>query len=92
MCRNNFVENLLKMSGNGLQAFHDKLTLVYLNDLVDIGDFVYLYDANQSKFSFPYWKFDKFNLEILDDIECRTELRFRKTDIPVLLNLSYFPN
>ena len=54
MCRNNFVENLLKMSGNSLQVFRDKLTLVYLNDLVDIGDFVFLYDASQSKLSFPY--------------------------------------
>ena len=79
------------MSGNGLQAFRDKLTLVYMNDIVHIGDFVYLYYANQSKLSFSYCKFDEINLQILDDIECRTELRFRKTDIPILLNCLKIP-
>ncbi len=83
---------ICKMSGYGLQKFRENLTLAYLNDLVDVDDFVYLHAANQSKSIYPYWKFDiKFNLENLDDTECRTELRFRKMDIPILLNCLNIP-
>ena len=79
------------MSGYGLQAFCDKLTLAYLNDLVEVDDFVYLYDTNQSKSLSLYWKFGEFNLENLDDVECCTEFRFRKTDISILLNILNIP-
>ena len=79
------------MSGYGLQAFRDKLTLAYLNDLAEMDDFVYLYDTNQSKSLSLYWKFDEFNLENLDDVECCTEFRFRKTDISILLNILNIP-
>ena len=34
------------MSGYGLQKFRENLTLAYLNDVVDVDDFVYLYAAN----------------------------------------------
>ena len=69
-CSKNCFE-ICKMSGYGLQKFRENLTLAYLNDLVDVDDFVYVYAANQSKSIYPYWKFDiKFNLENLDDTEC----------------------
>ena len=74
-----------------MQAFRDKLILAYLNDLLEVDDFVYLYDTNQSKSLFPYWKFDEFHLENLDNVECRAEFRFRKTDIPILLNILNIP-
>ena len=44
-----------------------------------------LYDANRSKPSFPYWKFDAFNLNDWGDTECRTELRFAKNDLNSLM-------
>ncbi|CAB4014568.1 Hypothetical predicted protein [Paramuricea clavata] len=73
------------MAGNSLQEFREQLTLAYLSDVIDIEDFVYLYQTNQSREIFPYWKFDKFDFESWDDTECHKELRFRKSDIPKLL-------
>ena len=39
----------------------------------------------------PYWKFDEFNLASWSDEECRTELRFAKSDLELLLNYLQIP-
>ena len=79
------------MAHHGLQGFRERLVSAYLSDLVDIEHFALLYQNNQSRSIFPHWKFEKFNLENWDDTECYTELRFRKSDLPTLLNNLQIP-
>ena len=46
-------------------------------------EFLLLYDANTSKNQdFPYECYGNFNLEEMDESECLSEFRFRKSDIP----------
>ncbi len=63
----------LKMAGQGLQAFREVLTEAYLLDLVDIEEFALMYENNELKNTFPHWKFDRFDLDTWDDVECHTE-------------------
>jgi hypothetical protein len=41
------------MAGNSLHEFRKQLTLAYLSDVIDIEDFVYLYQTNKSRDIFP---------------------------------------
>lgn len=70
------------MAHHGLQGFRERLVEAYLSDLVELEEFVLLYQNNLSRLVFPHWKFD---LESWDEAECHTELRFRKSDLPALL-------
>ena len=48
-------------------------------------EFCLLYDANRSRNpEFPYEEYGEFDLEEMDNNECKAEFRFRKEDIPVL--------
>ena len=63
----------------------DALVLYYDNGVIDDEEFCLLYDANRSKNpEFPYEEYGKFDLEEMDNSECKAEFRFRKEDIPVL--------
>ena len=46
-----------------------------------------MYDLNLSREIYPYRKFDKFNLTVLDDARCLSETRFYKHDLFVLLEV-----
>ena len=48
-------------------------------------EFLLLYDVNTSKNpDFPYESYGKFDLNDMDDSECLSEFRSRKSDLPVL--------
>ena len=51
-----------------------------------------LYDANLSKPIFPYWKFNKFDLNSWDEDECLSELRFAKSDLSALKECLRIPD
>lgn len=60
---------------NCLLLFHDQ-------KLIDDEEFILLYDLNRSKNpDFPYWRYDRFDLDRLSDDECKGELRFLKNDL-----------
>ena len=42
----------------GLQAARDALILAYDQNVIDDEEFALLYDYNQLKPLYPYWKFD----------------------------------
>lgn len=87
-----FVYLWLKfMARCGLQSVRDALTLAYAENYISDAEFVLLYEYNRSKPVFPYWKFNAFNLETWDDEECRTELRFGKHDLPLLMQCLQIP-
>ena len=56
-------------------------------------DEVLLYDVNTSKYpDFPYESYGKFDLNDMDDSECLSEFRFRKSDLSVLSEALHLPN
>ena len=67
----------------GLQSVRDILLVSYFEDAIDDVEFTVLYEENYSREIFPYWKYDKFDLNGWDDAECKVELRFDKSDLPV---------
>ena len=52
--------------------------------MIDDEEFCLLYDANRSKKpEFPYEEYGKYDLEEIDNSECKAEFRFWKEDIPM---------
>ena len=72
------------MGNGGLRSLREALLLAYGTNVIDSVEFAVLCDANSSRELFLYWKFDKFNFDDWDDIECRVELRFGKADVFLL--------
>ena len=79
------------MAAGGLEAVRDALIVAHAEDMIDDEEFVLLYEYNQATPVFPYWKFQGFNLETWDDVECNTELRFEKKDLPTLMRCLQIP-
>ena len=67
------------------------LLLTYDQQLINVEEFVLLYDLNTSKNpDYPHWNYDRFNLDNWTDDECKTDLRFYKSDVyrlPNVLNI-----
>ena len=63
----------------------DALVLYHDKGVIDDEEFCLLYDANRSKKpAFPYEEYRKFDLEEMDNSECKAEFRLCKEDIPML--------
>ena len=55
--------------------------------------FLVLFDANTSKNpDFPYWKYDRFDLDELGNDQCKAEFRFYKNDIFKLAEYLQLPD
>ena len=64
----------------------------YDDGLIDIDEFVLLYDLNTSKNpEFPYENYDVFELENVDEAECKAEFRVEKADLPQLAEVLGIP-
>ena len=79
------------MAVRGLQAARDALTFAYADHLIDDVEFALLFDYNLSKSIYPYWKYEEFDFQTWDEVECRTELRFDKNDLPLLMRYLQIP-
>ena len=55
--------------------------VAYDSGLIDEEEFRLLNDMNSLINDYPYWNYNKFNLEELDDSETWTEFRFLKNDL-----------
>ena len=64
-----------------LRKARESLLLAFSDNLIDDVEFSLLYDVNNSQNDYPYWVYNKFNLEHLDDAECWSEFRFLNNDI-----------
>ncbi|CAH3183760.1 unnamed protein product [Porites lobata] len=70
----------------------DLLLLTFCEGSITEDEFLLLYDLNTSKNpEYPYWDYKKFCLQDKDEAECKTEFRFQKNDIPLLLNVLGLP-
>ena len=63
----------------GLRDTRDALMVAYDSEYIDYEDFILLNNINQSKNDYPYWAYDRFDLENMDDTEIWSEFRFFKT-------------
>jgi len=74
------------------QHARDALVLCRDNGVIDDEEFCLLYDASRSKNpEFPFEENGKFDLEDMDDAECKAEFRFQKDHIPVLAEILGLP-
>ena len=65
-----------------LRTVRDELLIAHSTKVIDDEDFCLLYDLNKSsKPDIPYWTYDKFDLDLLNDGECKSEFRFYRNDI-----------
>ena len=70
------------------------LTLdAYCSNILNDSEFVLLYDINSSSnLCLPYWRYDRFNIEDMNDDECKSEFRFLKDDIYTLKEIMNIPD
>ena len=68
----------------------NSLLLSYVENIIDEDEFVLLYEFNNSKEIYPFWKYDKFDLENMDEAQCKREFRFLRSHIYDLKNVLKF--
>ena len=67
------------------EAARNLLLESYNDGLIDDDEFILLYEGNFSKNpEFPYEDYERFDLDVMDDVECKAEFRFTKSEIPRL--------
>jgi hypothetical protein len=65
----------------------------YRKGFTNTREFVLLYDANTSKKNeFPYWNYERFDLDEMSNAECKAEFRFFKNDIYKLADVLQLPD
>ena len=75
-----------------LKDIRNLLLLSHGDNLIDDEEFLMLYDINKSKnLDLPYQNYEKFELENLNEDECRSEFRFMKRDIFDLCDIFRIP-
>ena len=67
-----------------LATVRDALLISRYQNIIDDVEFALLYDESSSRLTFPYCKFERFDIDAWDESECRTELRFGKQDLDLL--------
>ena len=86
--------NYLKYKTNIAGASTNKTLLLdaYCSKTINETQFLLLYDINScSNLHLPYWKYDRFSLEDMNDDECRAEVRFLREDIYTLHDIMNIP-
>lgn len=69
------------------------IAYAYRKGFINDREFVLLYDANRSKNpDFPYWNYERFELDELTNAECNAEFRFYKNDIYKLADALQLPD
>ena len=55
-------------------------------------EFIMLYDLNKSRNDYPYWRYEGFELDSLDDDEAWVQFRFFRNDIYRLKEVLHIPD
>ena len=58
-----------------LKRARNNLLLSSVENIVDKDEFVLLYELNNLKEIYPFWKYDKFDLENMDEAQCKRKFR-----------------
>ena len=74
-----------------LREIKDILLFAHNDNLISEEEFLLLYDLNESNnLELPYWSYDRFDLDLLTDDECKSEFRFYKRDVHLLAKCCRF--
>ena len=74
------------------KEFRQTLLLYYDADLITDEDFIILYELFSSRNpDFAYDSYDRFDLDNMNDDECKAEFRVRKRDLPTLAQALRIP-
>ena len=76
----------------GLREARNSLLSAVNENIIDNEEFLLLYDVNKSRDDYPYWSYDSFNLDNLDDSQSWSEFQFLENDIYRLKNVLQIPN
>ena len=75
-----------------LREVREAILLAHQNKMINDEEFALLYDLNSSKnLDIPYWTYQPFDLDTMDDAECKTEFRFYRNDIYNLIDVLQLP-
>ena len=78
---------------SNLRETRNCIAYAYRKGFINDREFVLLYDANRSKNpDFPYWNYERFELDELTNAECNAEFRFYKHDIYKLADALQLPD
>ena len=62
-------------------------------EIINKDEFLLLYDVNKSKNpEYPYWNYERFKLPDKSETEFKTDFRFEKYDIPLLVEVHGLPD
>ena len=76
-----------------MQEVRDTLLLSFASNMIDATECLLLYGVNSPKNpDIPYWSFERFDLDLMTDDECKTEIRFCKNDIFELSEILNLPD
>ena len=71
----------------------DELLVSFCQEIINEDEFLLLYDVNKSKNpEYPYWNYERFTLQDKSEAECKTDFRFEKYDIPLLVDVLGLPD
>ena len=74
----------------------DELLSSICEEIINEDEFFFLYDINKSKSpAYPYWNYERFQLQDkseADRLSCRTDFRFEKYEIPLLVEVLGLPD
>lgn len=74
------------------ESVHNLLLLGFDHGLLDKEEFLMMYDAYTSENPvYPYKNYTRFDLKLKDKVECKTESRVKKKDIPELCHALRIP-
>ena len=52
-------------TNRSLRAVREQILFTYAENIIDADEFLLLYDANQSKPIYPYWKYNTFDVGMM---------------------------
>ena len=50
-----------------LRVIREQILFAYTENMIDADEFLLLYDINQSKAIYPLWKYNTFDVGMIDD-------------------------
>jgi len=71
----------------------DTILLSFAFNMIDAAESLLLYEVNSPKNpNIPYWSYERFDLDLMTDDECKTEFGFYKNDIYELSEILNLPD
>ena len=87
----NFVEFFL--ADYIMPKVRDNILLSFACNMINATECLLLYDVKSPQNpDIPYWSYERFDLDLMTDDECKTEFRFYKNDTYEMSEISNLPD